>query len=205
MVAFAFNDCVPGKLKPDGWAQRIWDAAERGEIRPDQCPVMMNDYMGPSLDTTIFATQSAVRLFAENPDQWAILRENPQLIPNAINEVVRIESPIQNFSRVTTQPFEIGGATLPAGARIIVSYAAANRDPRKWEEPDRFDVRRRAMDHLGFGFGEHQCIGNNLARMEISALFTALAKRVERIELHRAERCLNNVLRGHVRLEVTVH
>jgi cytochrome P450 len=61
------------------------------------------------------------------------------------------------------------------------------------------------MDHLGFGFGEHQCIGNNLARMEISALFTALAKRVERIELHRAERCLNNVLRGHTRLDVTVH
>jgi cytochrome P450 len=198
MVAFAFNDCVPGKLKPGGWAQRIWDAAERGEIRADQCPIMMNDYMGPSLDTTIFATQSAVRLFAENPDQWTILRENPQLIPNAINEVVRIESPIQNFSRVTTRPFEIGGAILPVGSRVIVSYAAANRDPRKWEEPNRFDVRRRAMDHLGFGFGEHQCIGNNLARMEISALFTALAKRVEHIELHRAERCLNNVLRGHV-------
>ena len=90
MVRFAFEDCVPGKLKPDGWAQRIWDAAERGEIHHDQCPVMMNDYMGPSLDTTIFATQSAIRLFAENPDQWRILREKPSLIPNAVNEVVRV-------------------------------------------------------------------------------------------------------------------
>jgi cytochrome P450 len=205
MVRFAFTECVPSKLKPDGWAARIWAAAERGEIRPEQCPVMMNDYMGPSLDTTIFATQAAIRLFAENPDQWDLIRETPSLIPNAVNEVVRLESPIQNFSRVTTQPFDLDGVTLPAGARVIMSYGAANRDPRKWEDPARFDVQRRAMDHLGFGHGVHQCIGNNLARMEIAALLTALAKRVRRIELHGAERCLNNVLRGHNRLDVTVH
>ena len=86
-----------------------------------------------------------------------------------------------------------------------MSYGAANRDPRKWEDPDRFDVRRRAMDHLGFGHGVHQCIGNNLARMEITALLTALAKRVERIELHDSERHINNVLRGFRRLDVSVH
>jgi cytochrome P450 len=205
MVRFAFTECIPGKLKPDGWAARIWAAAERGEIRPEQCPVMMNDYMGPSLDTTIFATQAAIRLFAENPDQWDLIRETPSLIPNAVNEVVRLESPIQNFSRVTTQPFVLDGVTLPAGARVIMSYGAANRDPRKWDDPARFDVQRRAMGHLGFGHGVHQCIGNNLARMEIAALLTALAKRVRRIELHDAERCLNNVLRGHNRLDVTVH
>lgn len=205
MVRYAFTECVPGKLKPDGWAARIWAAAERGEIRQEQCPVMMNDYMGPSLDTTIFATQAAIRLFAENPEQWDIIRETPSLIPNAVNEVLRIESPIQNFSRVTTQPFEIGGVTLAPGTRVIVSYGAANRDPRKWEDPARFDVHRRAMDHVGFGHGVHRCIGNNLARMEIAALLAALARRVRRIELRDAERCLNNVLRGHTRLDVTVH
>lgn len=205
MVHYAFTECVPDKLKPDGWAARIWAAADRGEIRPEQCPVMMNDYMGPSLDTTIFATQAAIRLFAENPEQWDIVRETPALIPNAVNEVIRLESPIQNFSRVTTQPFEVGGATIPAGARVIMSYGAANRDPRKWENPAGFDVRRHAAEHVGFGHGVHQCLGNNLARMEIVALLTALVKRVRRIELRNAERCLNNVLRGHARLEVTVH
>lgn len=205
MVRFAFEECVPGKLKPDSWAERIWAAAERGEIRREQCPIMMNDYMGPSLDTTIFATQAAIRLFAENPDQWDILRENPSLIPNAVNEVVRIESPIQNFSRVTNVDFAVGNVTLPAGSRVIMSYGAANRDPRKWERPDKFDIQRRAMDHVGFGHGEHQCIGNNLARMEIAALLTALVKRVERFELNHAVRCINNVLRGHLRLDVTVH
>jgi cytochrome P450 len=144
-------------------------------------------------------------LLSSNPDQWYILRRNPALIPNAVNEVVRIESPIQNFSRVATVDYEVDGVTLEAGSRVIVSYGAANRDPRKWEHPDRFDVNRRAMDHVGFGHGVHQCIGNNLARMEIAALLTALAKRVERIELHSSERHINNVLRGFRHLDVSVH
>ncbi|ATE65464.1 cytochrome P450 [Rhizorhabdus dicambivorans] len=205
MVKYAFTECVPGKLKPGGWAAKIWEAADRGEIRREQAPVMMNDYMGPSLDTTIFATSAAIMLLATNPDQWDILRENPSIIPNAVNEVVRIESPIQNFSRVATRDVVIDGVTIPAGSRIIMSYGAANRDPRKWDDPNRFDVRRRAMDHLGFGHGVHQCIGNNLARMEITALLTALARRVKRIELHDSERHINNVLRGFRRLDVTVH
>ena len=205
MVTYAFTECVPGKLKPGGWAAKIWEAADRGEIRREQAPVMMNDYMGPSLDTTIFATSAAIMLLARNPDQWDVLRENPSIIPNAVNEVVRIESPIQNFSRVATRDVVIDGVTIPAGSRVIMSYGAANRDPRKWDDPDRFDVRRRAMDHLGFGHGVHQCIGNNLARMEITALLTALAKRVRRIELHDSERHINNVLRGFRRLDVSVH
>ncbi|HWI85345.1 MAG TPA: cytochrome P450 [Sphingomonas sp.] len=205
MVRYAFTECVPAKLKPGSWAAKIWEAADRGEIRPEQCAVMMNDYMGPSLDTTIFATGAAIMLLATNPDQWDILRENPAIIPNAVNEVVRLESPIQNFSRVATRDVVIDGVTIAAGSRVITSYGAANRDPRKWDDPDRFDVRRRAMDHVGFGHGVHQCIGNNLARMEITALLTALARRVKRIELHHSERQLNNVLRGFRVLDVTVH
>jgi cytochrome P450 len=205
MLHYAFNEAVPGKLKPGGWAAMIYEAADRGEIRHDQCPVMMNDYMGPSLDTTIFATSSAIWLFANNPDQWDALREKPSLIPNAVNEIVRIESPIQNFSRVLMVDYDIDGLRLPAGSRAIVSYGAANRDPRKWVDPDRFDIQRRVMDHVGFGHGVHQCMGNNLARMEISALLSALVKRVRRFDLGSSERQLNNVLRGFRRLEVTVN
>lgn len=204
MVHYAFTQCVPGKLKPGGWAAMIWDAADRGEIRHDQCAPMMNDYMGPSLDTTIFATSSAIWLFASNPEQWDFLRANPSFIPNAVNEVIRVESPIQNFSRVLTRDFEIGRVVLPAGSRIVVSYACANRDPEKWENPEQFDVRRRAMDHLGFGHGVHRCIGNNLARMEIAALLTALVGKVRRFEIKEQERHLINVLRGFKRLVVEV-
>ena len=98
MVDYAFAQCVRGKLKPGGWADMIWDAADRGEIDPSLPPYLMNDYMGPSLDTTIFATSSAIWLFAQNPDQWRLVREDPRLIPNAINEVLRVETPIQGFS-----------------------------------------------------------------------------------------------------------
>jgi cytochrome P450 len=135
MVHYAFTQCVPSKLKPDGWAQMIWDAASRGEIDPSLCPFLMNDYMGPSLDTTIFATTSAVWLFANHPEQRAIDRKNPALIPAAINEVIRSESPIQTFSRYVAKDHAIEGVDLPAGSRAIVSFGSANRDERKWDNP----------------------------------------------------------------------
>jgi cytochrome P450 len=206
MVNYAFTQCVPGKLKPGGWAQMIWDAAEKGEIDPAICPFLMNDYMGPSLDTTIFATISTIWLFARHPDEWEIVRKNPALLPQAINEAIRIESPIQAFSRYVAQDHEIDGVLLPRGSRAIVLFGSANRDERKWGDPENFRVMRSATnEHLGFGFGEHQCVGNNLARMEIRALLAALAKRVTRFELHEMERGVNNVLRGIRKCVVSVH
>jgi cytochrome P450 len=197
MVNYAFTQCVPGKLKPGGWAQMIWDAADRGEIDKAICPFLMNDYMGPALDTTIFATTNAIWLFAQHPEQWDLIRENPQMIPQAINEILRLESPIQNFSRYVTKDVEVEGVMLPAGSRAIVSYASANRDERFWTNPELFDVTREGnARHLAFGFGEHQCVGSNLARLEMRALLTALAKRVKRIEVKSMRRGLNNVLRG---------
>jgi cytochrome P450 len=206
MVNYAFTQCVPGKLKPGGWAQMIWDAAEKGEIDPAICPFLMNDYMGPSLDTTIFATISTIWLFARHPEEWEIVRRNPALLPPAINEAIRIESPIQAFSRYVAQDHEIDGVPLPRGSRAIVLFGSANRDERKWGDPENFRVMRNATnEHLGFGFGEHQCVGNNLARMEIRALLAALAKRVTRFELHEMERGVNNVLRGIRKCVVSVH
>jgi cytochrome P450 len=205
MVEYAFTQCVPGKLKPGGWAAMIWEAADRGEIDPRICPNLMNDYMGPSLDTTIFATANAIWLFARHPEQWDIVRQNPALLPQAINEIIRIETPIQGFSRYLTTDHEIDGTLMPAHARAIVLYGSANRDERKWGNPEEFDILRAATnDQMGFGFGEHACVGNNLARLEIRALLTALAKRVSRFELGATSRAVNNVLRGLKVCEVTV-
>ena len=197
MVEYAFNECVPGKLAPEGWAAGIWAAAERGDIPPDKPPLMMNDYMGPSLDTTIFATANMIWLFACHPDQWTLLRQQPDLMLNAINEVLRIETVIQGFSRVLTEAHAVEGVTLPAGARVLILYGSANRDERKFEEPARFDITRpNASEHLALGFGAHSCPGGNLARMELRALLGALLPRVERFELREAKPKLNNVLHG---------
>jgi len=165
MAAYTNSECVPGKLSKGGWAQGVWDAATRGEIAADKAPAMMSDYMGPSLDTTIFAIASMIRLFADNPDQWTLLREQPALARNAINEVLRLETVIHTFSRVLTVDHTVGDVTVPVGSRVIILYASANRDERKFDEPERFDIERsNAAEHLGLGVGPHSCPGGNLAR-----------------------------------------
>jgi cytochrome P450 len=204
MVGYATTQAVRGKLKPGSWAESLHDAADRGEVPPEVLPVMMIDYMGPSLDTTIFAITSAVWLFARHPDQWDLLRDDPTLIPGAINEVLRLEAPVQGFSRLAVDDYDMDGVVIPAGSRVICYYGAANRDEREYPDPDRFDVRRDARSHLAFGAGPHQCVGAGLARLEMTALFGALARSVRRFEVGQADRVLNNVLRGFGRLETEV-
>lgn len=205
MQAYAAERCVRGKLKPGSWAEKLHDAADAGEISPDEARSMALSYMGPSLDTTVHAISNAVWLFARYPDQWAALCENPELIPNAINEVLRLESPVQSFSRFTEVDYVFDSCTLPARSRVIVLYGSANRDERRWTEPETFDVHRNgAGEQLSFGYGAHACVGMNLARMEISALLIALSKRVRRFEEISSERALNNTLRGFRALHVSV-
>jgi len=204
MMDYATNEAVPGTVKPGSWAEDIHTAAARGEVPAEACPVMMIDYMGPSLDTTIFAISSAVWLFATHPDQWDLVREDPRLMSSALSEVLRMESPIQDFSRFVERDVNFDGVVLPAGSRAIVFYGSGNRDERRYPDPDRFNVRRRPGDHLGFGAGPHACVGMYLARMEMLAIFTALAERVRRFEVVEAEPVLHNILRGFRTLRVAV-
>lgn len=203
-VQHAQDTMTPGHISPDGWIARLYDAEARGELPPDAASRMVIDYTSPSLDTTIFATSSAIMLFAQNPDQWDAVREDPTLIPHAINEAVRLESPIQRFARVTTREVDLDGVTIPAGARTVMIYGSGNRDERKYGNPTRFDVRRKASDHLAFGYGEHSCVGMNLARLEIRLLLEVLVERVERFKIVSMERNVNNTLRGLSSLQVTV-
>jgi len=191
-------------LRPGSWGDRIFQAGERGEVEPERCPVLMRDYLGPSLDTTIFATANLILLFGRYPEQWELVRKEPALIPGAINEALRLESPIRGFTRQLTNDGRIGGIDVPKGSRALLLYASANRDERKWEDPERFDVRRRASDHLGFGNGTHMCAGLHLARLEITALLEVLVEKVQRFEIGEPVLALNNVLRGLASLPVRV-
>ena len=205
MMQYARSHAVPGKLKPGSWAEAIHRAAAAGEVPSEAVPVMMIDYMGPSLDTTIFGIASGVWLFANHPDQWDLLRADPSLIPAAINEILRMEAPVQGFSRYVARAYDLDGVALQQGSRAIMFYGAANRDPRQFSDPDRFDVRRdNAGRHLAFGTGPHMCLGMNLARLEMRALLTALARKVKRFHIEAEQRALNNILRGFNKLIVTV-
>ncbi|MEU1294769.1 cytochrome P450 [Streptomyces sp. NPDC005840] len=203
-MAFATADAVPGKITPDGWAAQLYQAADRGEIPHGKCPVMMLDYVTPSLDTTILAITNAVSLFARHPDQWELLRADRSLIPHAINESLRLETPVPQFSRVLTEDHEVGGVPLAAGSRVALLYASANRDERHYPDPTRFDITRRPSDHLAFGRGEHVCVGMHLARLEMTALLERLADRVARFEIVESRPLINNGLRGIDYLDVTV-
>ena len=189
-------------VRPGSWAALAFEAAERGEITLQQARGLILDYVAPSLDTTIFATSSAIWLFALHPEQWNEIRDNPALIPAAINEVLRIESPIQIFSRYVTRNTEVDGVPIRQGSRALIMYGSANRDERKWEEPERFDIHRKAAEQLAFGHGEHLCVGLPLARLELRALLTSLAKRVKRFEILELNRGINNTLRGLDKLRV---
>jgi cytochrome P450 len=203
-LAFAQNDAVPGKIDPDGWAAQLYQAADRGELPPEKCPVMMLDYVAPSLDTTILAITSTIALFARHPEQWELLRGDRSLIPHAINESLRLETSVPQFTRVLTEDHEVDGVALPKGSRVALLYGSANRDERKYPDPDVFDITRKPSDHLAFGRGEHVCVGIHLARLEMSTLLERLADRVARFEIVAEEPLINNGLRGLKRLEVTI-
>ena len=205
MRDYVLAEAVPGKLRPGSWGARIHDAAARGEVAAERCPALMRDYLGPSLDTTIFAIANLMLLLGRNPDQWDLLRADPSLVPAAVNEALRVESPIRAFTRLVTRDHVLDGVTLPAGSRALLLYASANRDERKWAEPERFDIRRPNADHLGFGHGIHLCAGMHLARLEIHALLAALVTRVRRFAVGEPEYSPNNVLRGLARLDVIIH
>ncbi len=195
----------PDELKPGGWARRIFEVGPQRGIPPETCAQLMRDYINPSLDTTISATGQAIWFFAQNPDQWDLLRAEPALVDNAIEEVVRLATPIRAFSRFAVRDADVGGTTVPAGSRVLVIYASANRDPRKYADPDAFDVRRDVHDHVGFGHGVHMCMGMHLARLEMRCLLHALARRVERFEIVGGHSvAMNNTIRALATLPVRV-
>jgi cytochrome P450 len=206
MMAFADETAATGNLLPGSIGAGVIEAARRGELEPERVAPLIVGYLAPSLDTTISAIGSAVWLLARNPDQWAALRADPALVPNAFNETLRLESPLRAFSRVTTAAVRAGGVDIPAGARVVVLYAAANRDERQFPRPDDFDITRdNAGEQLGFGWGVHSCAGQGLARMEAHALLTALAEQADRIDLTGpAPAALNNLINARASVPVAV-
>lgn len=172
------RDVLPGSLGAD-----LLDRVDRGELREAESRALLVDYLAPSLDTTISAIASMLLLLARHPEQWRRLQDDPSLVPNAVNEVVRLESPLRAFARSLAADAEVGGTPLRAGARVVVFYASANRDERFWDRPEDFDVTRDAAPQLGFGHGVHGCAGQGLARLETQAVLRSLLTRVDRLEL----------------------
>lgn len=204
MREFSAKYVKHGLVAPGSWTERLLNLVDANEIELQQVPILMRDYLGPSLDTTILATASLIWLFCQHPDQWALLRQKPNLARNAVNEAVRLESPIRAFSRKLLSDYKLGDTMLKKGSRALILYGSANRDERKWDNATRFDITRKVVDHAGFGFGIHSCAGMNLARLEMDCLLRAMIPKIGGFSDYIPILLVNNSLRGLDRLEVTV-
>ncbi|PLV48653.1 monooxygenase [Mycobacterium tuberculosis variant microti OV254] len=203
MLRFARRIVRDRDVLPGSMAHELLTAVDEGNLAVEEVPPLMIDYIAPSLDTTISAISNAIYLLARHPDQWELLKSEPSLIPNAVNEVVRYESPLRGFTRKALHSTEIEGVPIAAGARLLVIYASANRDEREWDAPDVFDIRNDAGRHVGFGNGAHACAGQALARLETTAMLKALTEAVERIEITAEPTwAINNIIHRHDHLPV---
>jgi cytochrome P450 len=134
-------------------------------------------------ETTIGLIGNGVLALLRHPDQLAILRERPELIVNAVEECLRYDGPIVLTIRVLREDTEFSGVVVPRDAMVMAMLAAANRDPERYRDPDRFDVTRSDHSTLGFGGGIHYCLGAHLARMEAQVAIGTLVRRLRTIEL----------------------
>ena len=189
--------CSRSALAPTGLGAQSYEAADRGEITHDEAGLLLRSFLSAGVDSTIAAIGAALWALASDPEQWTALRADPSLARAAFEEAIRWDGAIQTFFRTTTRPATIGQVTIPEGEKVLLLLAGANRDERRFENPDVYDLRRRTVGHVGYGFGIHVCVGQVVARMEGEAVLGAVARHAREIELvGRPTRRYNNSIRS---------
>lgn len=197
--------CRREALSPGGWGAEVYAAADRGDCTEAEAARLIRSFLSAGIDTTVNALGHLFLGFATHPGSWEKVRNAPALRKSAFEESLRWDSTVQTFFRTTTQPISIDGCDLPEGAKVLLFLGAANRDPRRWSNPERFDVERAASGHVAFGSGLHQCVGQWIARAEAELLLNALAPRMKSIRLAGLpERRLNNTLHAIRRLPIEI-
>jgi 4-methoxybenzoate monooxygenase (O-demethylating) len=199
VIAWIMSQCERAALTPDGLGAQTFSAVERGEVSEAEAGMLVRSLLSAGVDTTINGLGNALYCFARFPDQWQLLKQRPELARSAIDEILRYEGAVMNFFRTTTRDTVLGGHAIAKHEKVLVPFAAGNRDPKRWPDADRFDITRETKGHLGFGGGVHMCVGQMVARLEVELILAELLKRVDKIEMTgRPVRRLNNALRLRV-------
>lgn len=170
-------------MLPGGFGEKIYEAEDAGAFEKGTAPLHVRSFFRAGVDTTIAGIGSTLKLLSEHPEQFAMVKADPALIKGAFEEALRLEAPAQVMFRTTTGEVELGGLRLRADTKVGYHMGAANRDPRQWSEPDRFDIKRQTAGvHRSFGVGAHVCIGQMISRLEAESILAALFRRIRRLE-----------------------
>lgn len=178
------EDGIPG-LPAHCLGRLVMDGGSTGGLDPEGPERLMTlaSIWLAGIDSTGALLGNAIDAFIEQPDQWDLLRSRPDLVPNAVEELLRFEAPFRVFYRRTRDEAEVAGVAIPAGATVCAVLGSTGRDPRQFADPDRLDVtRENARTHLALGTSIHLCLGAPLARMEATAMLTELTRPVRRFE-----------------------
>jgi 4-methoxybenzoate monooxygenase (O-demethylating) len=203
--AYVAAQCQRENLAPEGFGGCIHARVDGGDITEAEAPLLVRSLLSAGIDTTVNGIGAAIYCLARFPDQLARLRQDPTLARNAFEEAIRFESPVQTFFRTTTREVDVSGYRIGEGEKVLMFLGAANRDPRRWESADSYDVSRRTSGHVGYGSGIHMCVGQLVARLEGEVMMAALARKVAGIEITGpVKRRYNNTLRGLESLPVTM-
>ena len=182
IAPWIMSACARDRLTPDGLGAMIYAAADAGEIGADEAAMLVRSFLSAGVDTTVTGIGNALWAFSQNPGEWDKLRADPALIRPAIEEVLRFTSPVHTFGRTAGCDTEIAGFPVAEGTKVLCVLGAANADPAKWGDPERFRIDRRPSGHMAFGAGIHGCVGQNIARGEMEALLSVMIQRIARIE-----------------------
>jgi cytochrome P450 len=179
-----FEEAAARDPKPKFMMGALIDAVREGTMTHHEAAATVLQIIIAGSDSSASLMGSMVRLLAQNPDIQERLRASPELIPNFVEETLRLESPFQGHFRKTKLPVTLHGETLEENARVMLLWASGNRDPRKWPNPDAIDLERAGpRQHLGFGHGIHLCLGAPIGRMEGRIAMEQLLERTDWVEL----------------------
>jgi cytochrome P450 len=194
-IEWVTESCRRKNLLPGGWGMAVFEAADRGECSEAEAERLVRSFITAGVDTTVNGIGHMLLAFATHPEAWIQVRHDPRLHRTVFDESLRWDGTVQTFFRTTTRDVAVAEHIIPEGSKVLLFLAAANRDPRHWANPERFDPTRKNAGHVGFGFGIHQCLGQMVARQEAEAVLSALLAKVDSIRVAGPiSRRLNNTL-----------
>jgi 4-methoxybenzoate monooxygenase (O-demethylating) len=201
------TNCKRDAVQPGGICMAMYEAADTGAVSQEEAEILVRTLYSAGSDTTIYSIGNTLRALAENPAQYELLRSDiDEFATRAFEEGIRYDNPARFTRRRATEEVDVDGVTLPEDAKLLLLHMPGGRDPRRWENPQVYDITRDVVGkHLGLGFGVHACVGARVARLEGVSLLSALARHVRSVELAGQPQVTTNMaVHGHEKLPLRI-